>query len=74
MNTPNESTDPLRPAYPDAPGSGTSEGADQRSGASRRNLVMLVVLGIALLLVLFFLGRGPEQPADEPAPLPTTVE
>lgn len=74
MNTPNESTDPLRPAYPDAPDSGASDGTSTQGGGSRRNLVLLVVLGIALLLMVFFLGREPEQPADGAVPVPTVIE
>lgn len=74
MNTPNENTDPLRPAYPDAADGPTSDRTSTRGGGLRRNLVVLVVLGIGLLLVIFFLGREPEKATDEPAPLPTAIE
>ena len=73
METPNESTDPLRPAYPDAPRGGIAEEHGQRDKGSRRNIALLVIVGIVVLLVIFFVGREQEPTADD-APLPTSVQ
>ena len=74
MNTPNESSDPLRPAYPDPAGSGKTEVTGTRKRGPQRNIAVLVILAALVLLVVFLAGREEEKPADELAPLPTTVE
>lgn len=74
MNTPNESTDPLRPAYPDPAGSGGTDVTGKRKRGPQRNIAVLVILALVVLLAIFFLGREEGTPDDVPAPVPTTVE
>lgn len=70
----NESTDPFRPVFPDFPSGERARPLSSKGRNTRRNIAALVVVGIVFLVAIFFVGREREVPADEAAPLPTSVQ